>query len=366
MKTIVSKNQLLYAITLIAFLGFTSACSDNEPTPELPGENGFYIVNEGAWGNGDASISFFDKTTNTVTNDVFFTATGENLGDQAQSMTISDTLAFIVVQNSGKIEVFDIKNNQSIATIGADEGIVSPRYLVVASSEKAYVSDWGADGISGTIKVIDLNAYEVTKTIETGQGTNRLLLNGEKLYAANAGGWGYDNTVAIIDTNTDTKVGSVEVGDNPNSIAMDASGAIWVSASGKVSYNEDWSIDVANSTTGSIAKINTNDQVEFVIEMPKEVTAAKAIQCNTAGTFLLFKYDDGIYSMSVNVTTDNSIISRVVAINNYGFSIDPSTDHLIILQAPDFSSAGTMFRYASNGSLVDQYEVGIGPNSAAF
>lgn len=367
MKTNILKPWLLFFLS--AFLW--TACSDDEVSPEpIPGEDGFFIVNEGAFGNANASLSYFDKETKTVSNDLFYNTNDEKpLGDQAQSMAIFNDKGYVVVQNSAKIEVIDLteeKLYENTATIGTEEGIESPRYFLGIDEEKAYVSDWGADGTSGTIKVINLNTNKVTKTISIGQGTNRMILVGSTVYAANSGGWGTDNTIAIIDSNSDEKTGVITVGDNPNSLVTDPNGNIWVATSGKTAYNADWSIDLENSTAATISKINASHEVELTLQMSEKTYGIGSIQISSDGAKLYFKYKDGIYSLSTDATESSSITQVIQSATLYGFSIDPSDDNFLVFEAPDFSSAGAMHRYTEEGQMIDHFAVGIGPNGAAF
>jgi len=363
------KRNYLNGITLalITALVITSCGSDDEPSIDLPvpGESGFFVVNEGAFGGGNASLSYFDKSTTTMTNDIFTTKNEKPLGDQAQSMIVVDTLGYIVVQSSNKVEVIDVRDFSSVMTI--TEGISSPRYMVALNSEKGYISDWGEDGVSGTVKVVDLVTKNITKSIATGQGANKMIIVGDQLYVTNKGGRGFDNTVQVINTNTDTIVKTIEVGDKPNSIVADDAGNIWVAGTGNVVY-ADWpNIDEEETTSGFIAKI-VNDKVEVIFSMPDKASGPSDLEINSSGENLYFDYLDKVYTLETkDVESEVDInIQQLIDKTFYGIDLDPFTDNIIGFEAPDFSSAGTMHRYDKNGSLIDSYEVGIGPNGVGL
>lgn len=353
--------------TLIVFTGLFYSCDETEEQEvQFALGSGFFIVNEGAFQGENASLSYFDYSNNTLTNDVFYSVNNRDLGDQAQSMSRHNGYGYIIVQNSAKIEVIDLTDGISTATIDSNDGIVSPRYFVGVSDTKGYVSDWGADGVSGTVKVIDLATNSITKTIDNvGQGSNRMIIVGTNLLVANAGGWGSDNTVTVIDTTTDEIVSSITVGDNPNSIALDNAGNIWVASSGKTIYNADWSVDTENSTAPSISKISSDLTVDFTIDSEDITYNAGNIQLSEDGSELLFSYADGIYSLST-VATATSFFELFLETSLYGFSVNPNNGNIIVCQAPDFSSAGNMIRYTSAGVLIDEHVAGIGPNGAGF
>lgn len=355
-------GRLLATFLFLAL--FTLSCETNDPLPEVPtGSTGYFIVNEGAFGAGNASLSFYDRTTKSVTNNVFLAANKIPLGDQAQSMTVHDDRGFVVVQNSAKIEVINQDEYTIISTI--TDGIVSPRYFVGLSPSKGYVSDWGADGgITGTVKVIDLVSYEVTKTIPTGQGTNRLLISGTNLYAVNAGGQGRDKTIKVIDTNTDEITQSITVTDNPNSLQLASDGNIWIATSGYKKYDlTNYEVVEEQSTSGALVKLGA-DGIELM-RLPFEgLSGPENLNVNAAGTELYYTYSGAVYSMSTSSTSLPT--STFIDKNFYGLAIDPIDDKIIGCEAPNFSSAGNVLIYSPKGILATTLVVGIGPNSCTF
>jgi YVTN family beta-propeller protein len=215
--------------------------------------------------------------------------------------------------------------------------------------------------------VIDLITKNITKSIPTGQGTNKMVIVGESLYVTNAGGWGTDNTVQVIDTNTDAIVKTIEVGDNPNSIVADASGTIWVAGPGEVVYDGWPNIDENATTSGFIAKI-IDDEVEVIFSMPDKAKGPSDLEINSTGNNLYFDYLGAVYTLeTAGIGSGSSIdIQQFIDKSFYGLDFDPSADNILGFEAPNFTSAGTMHRYDGTGSLIDSYEVGIGPNGAGL
>ena len=111
------KTNNLITIILCAIL-FASCQNDSISPNNLAGlyENGYFVTNEGNFGTGNGSISYVSENGN-VENNIFSQINSFQLGDVVQSMNIIDEKAYIVVNNSSKIEVANIDSMNSIATI---------------------------------------------------------------------------------------------------------------------------------------------------------------------------------------------------------------------------------------------------------
>ena len=351
-------------IWLLAITSLVFSCSDDDtPTPEIPSSalDGYFIVNEGGFGNANTSLSYYDRTNDTILNNVFEQANSRPLGDQTQSMTVIGERGFIVVQNSAKIEVINTTDFTSIATI--TEGIVSPRYLIGVSNNKAYVTDWGADGISGTVKAIDLTSYEVTATVPVGEGPNGLVLINDEVYVANGGGFGHDSTLMVLNVTTDTVTDTIVVGDNPSSLAVDAGGDLWVAGGGLIRYADDFSIIEEESTPGFIVKLE-DGEIARRLTADQISAGPSGITTNAARTDLYFRYSGGVHRIPLTATELPS--QPLIDQNFYGLGVDPVSGEILGGEAPNFSSDGTFSRYSATGELIKTYTVGIAPNGFAF
>ncbi len=351
-------------IAAIALLLMQSCGSDPAPTVKA-GQSGFFVVNEGLFGSGNASVSFYDRKTDAVTNNVFSIKNGRPLGDQAQSMTVFENKGYIVVQNSAKVEVINTDDYSSIATISSD--LPNPRYFIGISSTKAYVSDWGLDGVTGTIKVIDLTTFKVTKAIPIGHGPNQMLKVSDQIYVTNNGGYGYDNTLKIIDTGTDAVTATINVGDNPNSLQRDKDGNIWVASTGIPSYQNvpPFDIDPATTIKGTLTKLNANNVVTLKLTLGKASSGTiKDLSLSPDGATLYYNFDDNIYSMSIAATILPTAPFKTAGY--YGLAIDPFNGNVIGCRAPSFSAAGSIDVFDPSGNLIKNYQVGIAPNGCAF
>ena len=66
---------------------------------------GVFVVCEGTFMFANASLSYYNPDSSIIENSVFYRANKFKLGDVAQSMVIRDSLGFIVVNNSARVDV---------------------------------------------------------------------------------------------------------------------------------------------------------------------------------------------------------------------------------------------------------------------
>lgn len=117
-------KKILYCLS---FVFIWMGCTKDNNTAK-PGQynNGFFILNEGTFNFGNASLSFYNTLNDSVIEDVFKLENQQPLGDVAQSITKVGRYLLIAVNNSQKIEVLDSSNCKRIKTI---IGFGSPRYI---------------------------------------------------------------------------------------------------------------------------------------------------------------------------------------------------------------------------------------------
>jgi len=348
-------------------LAMATSCSKDDDMNNVPagstpiGEaHGTFVVNEGAFGVGNGSVSFFDPQQGSMTNKIFLTVNNFTLGDVVQSMNKIDGLFYIVVNNSQKVEVADGSSFKSVGTVA---GLGSPRYAVGAATGKIYVSDWG----DNTVKVVSASTHAVTGSIATGSGPERMLVIGGRVYVANAGGFSEDSTVTVVDVSTDAVAATVPVGVNPNSLVADVNGKVWVLCAG--SLGPDWTGGTADDVAGSLWRIDPSaDTVEAVFAMAPADHPVK-LAVNKSGTALYYLngssgYDGRVFRMGIGDTMPPA--TALVGRTFYGLGIEPDNEQVYGAYAPSFSQDGFLFRYQSNGTLIDSTAVGVAPNGFYF
>lgn len=366
MKSLQSLRSALLATSLfISAFAFTSCDKDTvDPVVEenIRGpydQKGVFIINEGNFGTPSGSISFLsDSANHTVQNEIFKKANDNRpLGDVIQDMAIFEDRAFIVANNSNKLEVV---NAYTFKT----EGIVNllqPRYIAVLNKDKAYVTEWVEYGEPGQISVIDLNTYTVTKTIAVGPLPEQLTLVNGKLYAAISGA----DEVLVINTTTDAIEKTIAVSDSPRELAVDMHASVWVLSSGRTVYNADWSIDYSRTTAGALGIINTStNTLTNTYTFGSNQSSPANLAVNGAKDKLYFTYQGKTYAQS----SHGGGLSNTVLINRSfnGLGVDPETGYIYGSDNNGFTGNGTVLVYTPEGNKVSEFTVGIGPNGFIF
>jgi len=343
----------LTKIGIIAIATLTS-CDLLNPKPETSRiyEDGYFVTNEGNFGQANGSISFVNKV-GVVENDVFAITNSFPLGDVVQSMSIIDNKSYILVNGSGKIEVTDIDSMTSVTTID----VSGPRYIAKVDNSKAYVTDWGINGVH----VIDLNTNEIISTISTGTGPEAIAVSDGYAFICNIGGWGLDNTVSVIDISSDAVISNLEVGDKPNSAVVDINGDVWVLTGGYTEYDANW--NVVSETSGNLVKISNNSIVStFTFSVGNH---PEDLVINKDGNTLY--YSDGSWSKAIfSFNISDTSLSNTPLINKSFYGLASDENYIYGSDAVDFSQNGWSFKYNSEGTLIDSVQVGIIPGGYCF
>ncbi|MEL6864411.1 MAG: DUF5074 domain-containing protein [Bacteroidota bacterium] len=344
------KRLFLCFLVLTSF--WTSCNSDDEMQPgtnEPLFNEGLFVINEGPFQTGSGSITYYHRDSQEVFQKVFQQQNdGAVLGNIVQSMYIHEGRAYIVVNNADKIEVVDAQTFQYLATI---EGLELPRYFLPISSTKAYVSQWGSDGISGSIAILDLEQLRITQTIPCGQGTQALILHQDLVYAANQGGFGDDSTIVALNPQSDQIINRISLGDNPQAFIIDRKDELWVLSRGFNDY-----LPNGLRRPGRLSHL-FDGAVEESIEVPVD---ASHLVYDAERHKILYTHPGGIHAISLdNLLATPEVFSQRVF---YGLNLDREQNLIYAADARQFQSAGIIIVYDLDGVAVDSFETGIIPN----
>jgi len=366
---ILDKNNIFFFsfskyISFILLITAVISCSKNPvrekniinpPPGNTTYENGIFVVNEGNFNWGNASITFINPKDTTVEQNVFETHNDRSLGDVAESMQSFNGKGFIIVNNSNRIEVVSLKDFTSVKSI---KGFNSPRFMVIIDSTKAYVTN-----MQNTITVLDLSTLSIKKSISTIGWTESLIQYNNYLFVSSIGPENVASSkrnprILVIDIKSDQVVDSIKTGKEPIGMVMDKKEKIWVLCTGGYDHFE----------LPTLVRIDPSLRVVDKTFSFPNLNATPSRLCINAQRDTLYFLNNGVYQMPVSSTTLPS--SPFIPANDhlfYGLGIQPTNGNIFVSDAKDYVQNGVVYQYNQvTGSLITTFPAGRIPGSFCF
>lgn len=329
-------------LALILALAVISSC-DKTPNPiaenpihELDTNSiGVYIVNEGNFQWGNASLSYYNPLSNLVQTDIYKAHNGKGIGDVLQSVCEYQDKLYLVVNNSRKISILNAKTWKEIGVI---EGFNSPRYMLPINENKAYVSDL----YENAVYVVNLKTAQIENKILCKGWTEEMLLVGNRAFVCGLG----SSYVYVIDTQTDKLKDSIEIGYGAQSIVQDAQNKSWVLSIGKT------------GVPAQLCQINEEGKKEKSFHFKEGENPGRLIKNSTGNN--LFWINKDIYSMNIN----DSILPQTPLVlangkNYYAIGFEPYKNEILASDAKDFIQKSEVFRYKLTGEEAGRFHTHI-------
>ena len=308
---------------------------------------GIFILNEGNFRAGNGSLSFYSYDSSKIYNDLFYSVNGRHLGDVPNSMILYAGNAYIVVNNSGKIEVINQVTLESKATI---TGLNSPRNMSVINKNKAYVSSIYSDSVA----IINIANNSISGYINLRRSSETIIVAGYNAYISN---WMGGKEIMVINTINDQVIDSIEVGIEPESMVLDVQRRIWVLCNGGWERKNFAELDVINTGTNHVEK-------KYVF--PILQNSPSSLKIDGFGV-TLFYLDKGVRQMDVN--SDNLPTIPLIPETGsyfYNIAINPINSDIFITDAVDFMQRGYVLIYKNDGKFVSKQKADIIPGSMCF
>lgn len=183
-----------------------------------------YVLNEGGFNQTNSTLAIIQVLRKKngddsviLTTDAFQKVNGRKLGSLGNSMAAKDSLLYLVMNGSDKIEIVRMSTLVSVGTITLPGGS-SPRQIVF-SGNRGYVTSL----YKALVYVVDLSSSTVVDSIAVGNNPDGIVAAGSKIFVANSG-FGAGNTVSMIDASSNTTVKTIHVSDNPVTFEYNSSG----------------------------------------------------------------------------------------------------------------------------------------------
>ncbi len=346
------KNFLCLSFTTILLI----SCSGDDnpqpgPNPPADYEKGILITNEGPFNNGSGSVTYVSQDFTDVEQHIYLSVNGKDLGNIVQSLGFQEDKAYIVVNNSQKLEVVDRYTFESLDSIKS--GLNNPRYFVGTDGNKGYVTNWGDpnDNNDDFVAVVDLRSNNVSASIPVSFGPEKMVYKNGKIYVAHQGGFGQNNLISIISGSSIDK--TITVGDVPNSMVT-VGNSLYVLCGGNPNYT-------GSETSGMLVKIDldTNQVVQtFSLQTNQHPTALTA-----DGDNLYYNLDGKVYK--INSTSVN--LPGTAIIDGFFYAMEAHNGRLYATDAGDFASNGNLKVYdLSTNKQLTEVKTGIIPGGIYF
>ncbi len=369
-------------IPLLLTAALFCGCRKSEPSlpdtdtsigdgPALNTVRGFYLLNEGNMGSNKATLDVLDYATGTYHRNIFPERNPnvvKELGDVGNDLKIYGGRMYAVINCSNLVEVMDAADARHIGTVP----VANCRYMAFDGGY-AYVSSYaGPIGVDpnarpGYIARIDTATLEITGRCTVGYQPEEMAITGGKLYVANSGGYrapDYDTRVSVIDLDTFTVTDEIEVAPNLHRMLLDNHGMIWVSSRGD--YNSPSSgiflIDPESRSVTATLPIAASRMTLCGDSIYLIGTEWNAITASNTKTYGIINTRTAKL-VSTGFITDNTDKEIKVP---YGIAVNPESREILIADAGDYLTPGTLRCYSSEGIYKWSVTTGDIPSCIAF
>ncbi len=345
------KNLTSFILYCVLFPSIFISCKKDTPpvvtNPDITSDHGVFIVNEGNYQWSNASVTYYNFNDGKYAEDVFDDVNHRPLGDVAQSIRVIGEKAYIVLNNSNKIEIV---NTKTFASLGVISGFTSPRYLLPINSTKAYVSDL----YSNRISIVDLNNNTITGSIPCHGSSEEMLQINSTVVVTNT----RTNYLYLINSDIDAIVDSIQLGFASNSLALDKNGKLWVMCVG----------DATNSIKASIHRVDVSTKtVEQSFQLNLSLDIWDKLRINATKDTLYYMCK-GIFQMPISSAT--SPIATFIPQNTklfHSIAINPFNNTIFVADAIDYVQKGKVYYYSSSsGALLGTINTGVIPTDFYF
>ncbi|ASW76265.1 hypothetical protein IQ37_16685 [Chryseobacterium piperi] len=334
--------QLLFATVLL----FNISCSTDSSftLPEITYENGFLITNEGNYGKPNAEVTFVSRDLTFSQNNIFSkNNNGSQLGDVLQAAAFSGDKAYLLLNNSNKIQVVNRYTFKSVGEI--TNQINYPRYIAVANNNVYVTNDqYQAAKYLSIYKTSDLS---FVKKIAFTENVERIVEAGGNIFIQNAS-FGFGNKITYINTSSNTVQSTITL---PNG-----------NINRTISYNSNVYVIASTTTDSYIYQISGTGNIT---KTTKLTGIANATNLQIEGGKYFFSSANKVYSMDMNTTTVPTapIITAVDGgqfYTLYGFSVVDGK--IFTSDVKGFTEDSEVTVYNTLGTKIKSFTTGKGTN----
>jgi len=349
------KINFIFSVLSILLISFSCKNPDNpQLAPSGNYQNGIWIINEGLYGAGNASLDFYHKDKDTLERNVFENVNGHPLGDVLESVTHWDNKYYLVMNSSFDIVVVDDKNFKLQTVISTN---TEPRYMLPINNQKAYLTNETANKIT----ILNPTTNAITGQIpykpgpdSLGSWTEQMVAYKNDIYVAAV----KTGKLLVINSLSDKIIDTINLSVGAVDVAIDKENKIWVLCDGTIA------IPNINSKLYCVDPINNSILQQYTFPDIKTGVGKLTFNPNKDS---LYYVNGGIYKMGIH---QGSLPSKSIVDGNgftfYGLGIDPDNNTIYAGDAFDFTQNNPVLQYSQTGKLLKIHHDGVGPNGFLF
>ncbi|MEH6308425.1 hypothetical protein RYH73_22405 [Olivibacter sp. CPCC 100613] len=346
MKTKINSLYLSLLAGTLLTLGACSKNDDPEPLPPIPDNLGVFVLNEGQFGQQNASLGFIKF------NDASY-SDSTNLGNNANDVIRFGGNLYITVTESNKIVVVNYYSKKIVKTIPMKQ----PRNLTYLD-KKVFVTNY-----NNRVVAIDTTSLTAVDSVEVGRTPEEIVRMNNKLYVANSGskdGWSngnFDKTVSILNPSPLSVDRTIEVAENVTGLTAD-------SARNRL-YANTAAID--SSRPSRLYVINTQSENEAPVKLT--FGASRMLVVGNQALLISDNFETNkkqVLLMDLANRNTTKFIENNDIKDPYGLGFDINSGQIWIADANGYNGKGKAYVYYNTGSPGPVINVNYVPKKFIF
>lgn len=325
------------SLYLLGFL-FVHSCatsSSNDVQIPVTGQSVF-IICEGNYGAGNSSLSILDTAlTDTTYSDVYMKVNGRKLGDHAHSMTVKDSLGYIAITGSDRVEVINLRTFERMGTIS---NINTPRDLTIAQG-RLFVTSYE----DSSVVVVDLSDQHVETTIKLDHRPDEIVAIAGTVFVSCAPNFNRDTVITYFDATLSGGLELIRLSRSPITLAADYANGFLYAGCDSAGYI----VKIDASTKEIISIIGSSIRVQRV------AVKDSIIACIAGSNGPIHVYN-----------TMTGVLIATLSGNFRGLSI--SGKEIFATNAADFLAPGELIWFSAVLKERHRYPVGRVPAQIVF
>ncbi|TVR89701.1 MAG: hypothetical protein EA411_01775 [Saprospirales bacterium] len=328
---------------------FTS-CSSDDDNAGMTGTEGLerdrhaLVVNEGGFQQANSSLGILDLDSREYLPNQYVEITDNSLGDIFQSIYLKEEIAYMVINNSSKIEILNLETLEHEGTI-TDLG--SPRYMI-SQGDIAWVSTL----FDQAIHTIDLNTGEITGQIDFPGWSEQMVFQGENILVTCPD----CHLKYLINPETGTIVDSIFTGENTHILRALDDGRILSFNSGSFDGSHEPVLRLFNQDLELLDSVVIDD-LSYIGAGDLNETTDRFYFAGVEINYIEIEAD-GLGQITTAFATEEPF-------SVYQLTSGPG-GKIYLTNARDFSSLGQVHVYNEQGEHLHQFEAGVVPSRIYF